>query len=132
MKDDLISRQEAIKKILLCENHDMEHDFEFNQGLIVAMNAIEELPTANPSTTLMKVEVGVDKESLRKLRKAMEEAELTLLPAEKKGKWLVQFNGWGDVYYECSCCKAAITLIEGTPTDNLYYYCPVCGARMEE
>lgn len=50
----------------------------------------------------------------------------------KKGKWLVQFNGWGDVYYECSWCKAAITLIEGTPTDNLYYYCPVCGARMEE
>lgn len=52
--------------------------------------------------------------------------------SEKKGNWLVQFNGWGDVYYECSCCKAAITLIEGTPTDNLYYYCPVCGALMED
>lgn len=46
--DDLISRQAAIKQILLCENHDMEHDFEFNEGLIVAVNAVEELPTAEP------------------------------------------------------------------------------------
>mgnify|MGYP007115361429 CR=1 FL=1 len=47
--DDLISRHAAIKQILLCENHDMEHDFEFNEGLIVAMNAVEKLPTADPS-----------------------------------------------------------------------------------
>ncbi len=44
--DDLISRQMAIKQILLCENHDMEHDFEFNEGLIVATNAVNELPIA--------------------------------------------------------------------------------------
>ena len=46
--DDLISRQAAIKAIRLCENHDMEHDFEFNEGLIIAMNAVKELPTAEP------------------------------------------------------------------------------------
>lgn len=44
--DDLISRQAAIDAILHCENHDMKHDFEFNEGLIVAMNALDELPTA--------------------------------------------------------------------------------------
>ena len=44
--DDLISRQAAIEAILHCENHDMEHDYEFNEGLIAAMNAVEELPTA--------------------------------------------------------------------------------------
>lgn len=50
----------------------------------------------------------------------------------KKGKWIVQITGWGDMYYECSCCKEAFTLIDGTLTDNNYYYCPNCGARMEE
>lgn len=45
---DLISRQAAIKQILLCENHDMEHDYEFNNGLIVAANTVAELPTAEP------------------------------------------------------------------------------------
>lgn len=52
--------------------------------------------------------------------------------AEKKGTWIVQINGWGDVYFECSCCKEAVTLIDGSPKDNHYYYCPHCGARMEE
>ena len=50
----------------------------------------------------------------------------------RTGKWIVQITGWGDMYYECSCCKEAIMLIDGTPTDNNYYYCPNCGARMEE
>lgn len=55
------------------------------------------------------------------------------IPAvEKNGKWIVQINGWGDVYFECSCCKEAVTLIDGSPKDNHYYYCPHCGARMEE
>ena len=49
MNDDLISRQAVIKKILYCENHDMEHDFEFNEGLIAAINAVKELPTADLS-----------------------------------------------------------------------------------
>ena len=122
--DDLISRQAAIKQILLCENHDMEHDFEFNQGLIVAMNAIEELPTAKPSTTLMKVEVGVDKESLRK---AMEEAELTLIAdAEKKGKWI---DGQCS---NCGCDVPAYIIDWKWQKDMNANYCPNCGARMEE
>lgn len=57
--DDLISRQAAIKQILLCENHDMEHDFEFNEGLIVAMNAIEDWQ--------MGANVGLHREILRLL-----------------------------------------------------------------
>lgn len=120
---DLISRQAAIKKILLCENHDMEHDFEFNQGLIVAMNAIEELPTANPSTTLMTVKVGVDKESLRK---AMEEAELTLVAEPRKGKWI---DGQCS---NCGCDVPAYIIDWKWQKDMDANYCPNCGARMEE
>ena len=56
---------------------------------------------------------------------------LSNLPsAEKTGKWIEQDDEWGGVYYECSVCKEAFTLIDGTPTDNLYNYCPNCGASM--
>ena len=48
----------------------------------------------------------------------------------KKGRWIETDDGWDGVYYECSCCKEAFTLIDGTPTDNLYNYCPNCGAEM--
>ena len=48
----------------------------------------------------------------------------------KSGKW-IEKDGWdGDVYYECSVCGEPFCLIDGTPTDNMYNYCPNCGARM--
>ena len=48
----------------------------------------------------------------------------------KTGEWIVQDDGWDGVYYECSCCKEAFTLIDGTPSENLYNFCPNCGADM--
>jgi predicted nucleic acid-binding Zn ribbon protein len=35
-----------------------------------------------------------------------------------------------DEYYECSVCKDAFVLMEGTPKENNYNYCPNCGADM--
>ena len=52
-------------------------------------------------------------------------------PERKKGKWIEQDDGWGGTYYECSCCGEAFVLIDGTPADNLYNFCPSCGARLE-
>ena len=49
-------------------------------------------------------------------------------PERKKGKWIEQDDGWDGVYYECSECGEAFTLIDGTPTDNLYNFCPNCGS----
>lgn len=49
----------------------------------------------------------------------------------KVGKWIERDDGWENVFYECSECGEAFTLIDGTPTDNLYYYCPFCGAKMK-
>ena len=51
-------------------------------------------------------------------------------PERKKGKWIEQDDSWDGVYYECSVCKEAYTLIDGTPSDNNYNFCPNCGADM--
>lgn len=53
-------------------------------------------------------------------------------PERKTGKWEA-VEGWdGDVLYRCSECGTEFVLIEGTPEENDYHYCPHCGARMEE
>ena len=48
----------------------------------------------------------------------------------RHGKWIEQEDGFGDTYYDCSCCGEPFCLIEGTPTDNMYNFCPNCGADM--
>lgn len=47
------------------------------------------------------------------------------------GRWEEKEDGFGDVYYDCSVCRESFCLIDGMPTDNLYIYCPNCGAKMD-
>lgn len=49
----------------------------------------------------------------------------------KTGHWIEQEGFYGDIYYDCSECGESFCLFDGTPTDNLYNFCPNCGARME-
>ena len=56
---------------------------------------------------------------------------LSLPSAERRGRWKDHSDEWEGGYYECSVCGEAFTFIEGTPKENLYNYCPYCGARME-
>lgn len=56
----------------------------------------------------------------------------TIEPERKKGEWIEQDDAWDGVYYECSVCKEPFTLIDGTPSENLYNFCPNCGADMRE
>ena len=37
-----------------------------------------------------------------------------------------------DFAWKCDNCSEAWTLVEGTPEDNLYKYCPNCGAKIIE
>ena len=48
------------------------------------------------------------------------------------GHWIEQEDGNLDTYYTCSSCKEDFDLIAGTPCENLYNYCPSCGAKMDE
>ena len=35
-----------------------------------------------------------------------------------------------ETIYKCSACKEEFVTIDGTPADNLWSYCPHCGAKM--
>jgi DNA-directed RNA polymerase subunit RPC12/RpoP len=53
----------------------------------------------------------------------------------KTGYWIEDTNGtYTDNHdtWECSECGNAQILLEGTPKDNDYNYCPNCGAKMVE
>ena len=50
----------------------------------------------------------------------------------KRGRWK-QWEEYGfEDTYECTVCKTPFVLIDGTPMDNEYYFCPHCGADMRE
>lgn len=46
------------------------------------------------------------------------------------GKW-IEIDDYGDAHYQCDQCKEEYVLIDGTPKENQYNYCPNCGAKME-
>ena len=50
----------------------------------------------------------------------------------RHGRWIEQEAPNMDTYYDCSVCGESFCLIEGSPMDNLYIYCPNCGAKMDK
>lgn len=52
-------------------------------------------------------------------------------PYQKKGTWIEENDPWTlDSIWKCSNCGEPFILIEGTPKQNGYNYCPNCGAEM--
>ena len=50
----------------------------------------------------------------------------------KHGRWEVSTDEWFETdVYTCSKCREDYVLVEGTPKENLYNYCPNCGASMD-
>ena len=51
----------------------------------------------------------------------------------RNGRWEVSIDEWfGTDVYTCSKCRESYVLVEGTPKENLWHYCPNCGAQMNE
>ena len=49
------------------------------------------------------------------------------------GRWEVSTDEWlGTDVSTCSKCRESYVLVEGTPKENLWNYCPNCGAQMHE
>ena len=47
------------------------------------------------------------------------------------GRWEDSTDEWlGTDVYTCSKCRESYVLVEGTPKENLWHYCPNCGAKM--
>lgn len=59
-------------------------------------------------------------------------AQPTIEP-RKKEKWISCENetGEGSNTYKCSACGEIQMIIDGTPKDNGWKYCPHCGVKME-
>lgn len=51
----------------------------------------------------------------------------------RHGRWKEygDYDDYGDTY-ECTSCGELFCMIEGTPIENGYDYCPKCGAKMDE
>lgn len=48
------------------------------------------------------------------------------------GRWEDSIDEWfGTDVYTCSNCRESYVLVEGTPKQNLWHYCPNCGAKMD-
>lgn len=48
------------------------------------------------------------------------------------GRWEDSIDEWlGTDVYTCSKCRESYVLAEGTPKENLWHYCPNCGAKMD-
>jgi DNA-directed RNA polymerase subunit RPC12/RpoP len=46
-------------------------------------------------------------------------------------EWQEIEDDWNmETIYKCSACKEEFVTIDGTPADNLWNYCPHCGAKM--
>lgn len=47
--------------------------------------------------------------------------------------WDMEEDAVGDpIIWTCSNCKESVVMYDGTPMENEYKYCPMCGARMED
>ena len=73
---------------------------------------------------------GYDTMLLYEIQQTLEDLP-SVTPKQRSGHWIEQDGFDGDTYYDCSECGESFCLIDGTPTDNLYNYCPNCGAKME-
>lgn len=68
---------------------------------------------------------------IKKALRCMENTPtLTLDDLRPKGEWIEQEDFNLDTYYDCSVCGESFCLIDGSPTDNLFKFCPNCGAKM--
>lgn len=121
---------ENLKWLRECSYVD-EFEAEDNEALDMAIKALEQ----EPSGDLISRQAVLD--LLEDTNNGWIINEVSQLPPvipqePTEGHWIEKDGFDGDVYYDCSECGESFCLIEGTPTDNLYNYCPNCGAKMSE
>ncbi len=81
--------------------------------------------------------IGGASEFANDIRKAMQDLidNAPTVDAEplRHGKWIAVDDEYMDeTLYKCSECHEDFVTIDGMPAQNLYKYCPNCGAKMQE
>ena len=52
--------------------------------------------------------------------------------AVKRGEWEEVSEDYEDTYYRCTFCGGEWYLEAGNPKENGMYFCPNCGAKMDD
>jgi DNA-directed RNA polymerase subunit RPC12/RpoP len=81
------------------------------------------------------VELLWEYDQMRMMRMSIEECVDRLVPkgvtVQECAEWEEIEDDWNmETIYKCSACKEEFVTIDGTPADNLWNYCPHCGAKM--
>ena len=95
------------------------------------MNIEEAIKILHPDTTYRAL-FGIDGKEAIKL---VEEACILACKCMEKQipkNWIAEYMGDGDFAWKCPSCNDVFILIDGTPQDNNYNYCPNCGQAMAE
>ena len=96
----------------------------------IASDIIDEIDNA---PTVPQVTVFAETASKEEIEDFKQELENVL--EKPQGKWIADINHCysdDEDTFECSVCKEPFTLTYGTPKDNLYNFCPNCGADMRK
>ena len=76
-----------------------------------------------------------DNPNIEKICKGMQDVvNIHTIEAEpvRHGRWEVSTDEWFETdVYTCSKCRESYVLVEGTPKENSWNYCPNCGCRMD-
>lgn len=128
--DDLISRQAAIELL--------QEKIKKIYFLKTVSTNLGKWLNELPSIPLPKINLEKNKKESQEYCAECEHAEMCswypcdgcvfrqIQPKQKTGQWIpFDCDTW-----ECSECKDVFILLEGTPKDNNYNYCPNCGTIM--
>ena len=130
---DLISRQDAIDAVH--KSYDVILDFKTDGKTISSSieDILSSLPSAQPYTDeeIKKIQ-ELEQAQFEKMYELGYQVGRMAQSERKRGKWIEDDDGWDEVIWRCSECDAVFTLIDGTPEENEYYFCPHCGADMRE
>lgn len=103
-----------------------------------AIELLENLKVCRQAHTLFNIEkeaVDMAIEALQEnesLARTVNEASELLRKKRPHGEWIDLSDGWQEGTFRCSSCQMEFVLLEGTPEDNEYNFCPNCGASMKK
>lgn len=67
-------------------------------------------------------------ELCEKCKRAIHQLNGYAIPVSR-GRWKLIEDCWA--IYQCSCCKEEFVTEDGEEVDELWKYCPNCGAKMD-